>query len=367
MNELNKFIDEYTSKFYLNEDVNPDSYRKLSLKDKQLTTSHLTLLEFASIKELIGNITKKAKKNDFDLEALQKSGNMKYLKDIKDTKGDVTRCKNYSNIIELIKYSKAVNNRISNIDESQKNYLEKLNIIERAYDNLVKHKPLFVKAIVSELRDSNDTLKIATEFYSRIVGLLEVTFDVLYSASINAEFDYNVKPPMVKNISFRYSNELLDEPLMFIHYFNIMATSGKLKSMLEKINEDTYSLEVSIGRKLNENVLDVAFSLLSNSRIFDAIILFPIYLIRYITYLFKYMIASYNAINTNFEDAIKIKRSTNLTASEFDSYKKTTSGKDLKVQQSSRKSEMESDRFIKTISKEQLSSESNSSSSNVLI
>ena len=341
---LNEFLESLVETYYQGADVVPHAYRYLDKSDRMSVLGEKALSEYASVKELIGTLTiSNQGTEDPIVTALKSSGNSKYLEKIKASKGNVTKTANYKDIQELIKFSRMTNSQISNPTDGQVLYLDYLTVIEKTYEHLNSHASLFEKAIKVE-DNSKDDFKLITDFYVRIVGLAEIIFDILYSSSIKANIDYNKKVPTVVSVTFECDGNMIEDQIILLQYFNTMASSGRLRDLLNKNVQD--KMEDSMEQLKHENVLDVAFSLVSSSKWFDAIVLFPMYVIRYATYLFKYVWASYNAIDVSFKKSLEVSKN-NVTATEFNKYKAESKKRETTLDQSAKKATIESEDDMK--------------------
>lgn len=276
-----------------------------------------------------------------DLSAL-KLNKSPYFIDLERSGGDITKTSYYKTVGDLMKYSNSVNDQMiigstGSVSKGMSDYSNATAAIQQCIRYMEGNANNFRSAISKE-RTTANSRKLASMLYQSIVYLIQTTADILYSSSISADFDYNVKPPVAKNITFVYESGLIDEALEAIRTLNLALSNGTIRKFLSTgLQED---LDFALNQvSLNENIGDVVFSLISHFKMTDAIILLPIYLIRMVTYVIYYCYKLFKKISFNIEQSIELQKSKIVTRDQFDKYKHDTSKQGRVVGQNIRRAE----------------------------
>ena len=128
------------------------------------------------------------------------------------------------------------------------------------------------------------------------------------------------------------------------------------------------ALKESLDGCLNENFLDVAFSIILTSKIADSFLLFPIYIIRYVIYLVMYLYEGYNTINDAFQQAIELKGKKVVTTTEMEKLERKAASSEAVFNQASIKSQAKADSEIgNSVAIVQAGGNDSSFNSNVMI
>jgi hypothetical protein len=328
---IEAFLDGFAKKFYINEDVSEASYKKLSPQERRQVSAEMMIHEFREVKALQESVFTAL--NEFADYKAANSFNSVYFDKVRASAGDVTKTPNYANSQVLIKYS--LNTAEKSSTTESKTFVTKMQTLSDAAANLVKYRQKFQEAIKHETtKNGDDTQRVATQYYVNIVMQLDIAVDVLYSTSIKATFDHTTKQSYVKDLSFECAPTVLEDVCTNLHYFNSLAMTGKLSEILKGSNVD--ALDAASTRAVNENVLDVAFGLLTQSKTID-LLMFPIYMLRFGIYCVKYLMAMYGKLSFSHDRSISMLRSQNVTQAEFVGYKSDATHKALMVDQATRK------------------------------
>jgi hypothetical protein len=339
---IEALLEGVSKKFFTNEDTDKYAFEKLSPRDKAEVAAQATINEFASVMAE-GETAISAARDTLlaeDATAGFKADNAfneVYFKKVLASGGDITKTPNYANGQILIKYS------LDNANASPA-FIEKMGALQLASENMVKYKDYFIDAIKRELHDvKEDTKRIVTQYYVNMVLQLDVAIDVLYSSSLRANIDFTSKPAHVKSVYFECKDNTLTEALTNLHYFNSLAITGKLRSITSK--ESAEGLLAASSRVLTENVLDVAFALLTTNKWADMFLL-PLYAMRFVVYAVKYMIATYKKMTFSFDTSVEMIRKKTVSEPEFAAYQEDAGRKLLMVEQATHKAAADTARDV---------------------
>ena len=345
-----KTIEEISKAYFVNEDVSPRAFHALDDSHRRALCLEAALCEFlnqekspqdvrAAAQPQAGNDTLNGEKYN-----PESSLSVVYFNKILATKGDVTKTPNYANNRTLVGYAKQVAQTQPESKEG-KTFLVALGKIEDALDNLVKYKADFAKAIREESEKTDGQSSIVAQYYMNLVVMIDVNLDVLYSTSIQAEFDRNVRPSIVRAVSFQMREGAMDESLAIVHNFNSLAFSGKLR---QAIDEKNVAVLGEAKRRVlkEESIIDVAFSLIASNR-WTELLLLPLYTIRSVVYTVKYLTASYQRLKFSISQSVEFIRKTKVTEEEFRGYKADADKKFVSLDQASKKAAIEVSRDIK--------------------
>lgn len=337
---IDSFLDGFAKKFYINEDVSPAAYVKLSAQERRQVSAEMMIHEYREFKGMNESVFTAL--NEFADYKAANSFNSVYFDKVRASGGDVTKTPNYANSQVLIKYS--LNAAEKSKTDGAKTFIGKMQILSDAAENLVKYRSKFQEAIKHEAaKGVDDPARVATQYYVNTVMQLDIAVDVLYSTSIKATFDHSSKQSFVKDLSFESQASVLEDVCTNLHYFNSLAMTGKLSEILKGSNVE--ALDAASTRAVNENVLDVAFGLLTQSKAFD-MLMFPIYLLRFGVYCVKYIMAMYGKLVFSHERSIQMLRSQNVSQAEFVAYKNDAAHKATFVDQATRKAASDTARDV---------------------
>lgn len=338
-------IEEVSKGFFMNEDVSETSWRRLGAKEKAENTAAATICSLNSLlREDTPSLRDAVKRGEnaptVDGTSYQPSSSLNnvYFNKVLASRGDIRKCPNYQNNTVLISYATETVHRNKRTKESA-TFLSKISVLEQALAQMVRYAPQFEKAIAEESRDEKEEKKrVITQYFLNLVVAIDVGVDVLYSSCIRADIDYNVRPAVVQSVNFECkSTDFLEEHLTVIHYFNSLAVSGKLNQVLDARNHD--ALLMARDRILGEktNLMDIAFTLITTNKWTDLLLL-PIYLIRSVVYMVKYLTAGYSRITFSFGKSLEMMKKSRVTAEEFKAYSGDAQKKASALEQASRKS-----------------------------
>lgn len=369
------FIEEATKAYYMDSDTDEHSYRRLHEMEKKeqmalaLISSTVSLLQEGapSIKDAAN-----ASSSNETVEGEQynppNSLNPSYFNKILASNGDITACPNYNNIKFLINHAKTTVFNSPSTKESGI-FINKLSVIELAIDNLEKYKNQFYKAVTDELhKEAEEKRRIISQYFISIVTSIDVGFDVLYSYCMKADIDFNVKPPTVTSIRFECKDtHFLEGMLTVLHYFNSLAANGKLTRILENSTGSELLKDASVSfMQENANILDVAFTLITSNKFTDLLFL-PIYAIRSVVYVVRFLVASYKRILLSLSKSMEMAKKRSITADEFQKYSNEAKHKSVALEQASRKAAVEIDKDVRNIKHDVVPASANNVGSGMML
>jgi hypothetical protein len=330
--------------FYLNEDVDPHSFDKMKAGEKHLTAVQAVMHEsYRMLSERTDVIATAHAGEKFTPGA---SLSVAYFNKVLASKGDVRKTQNYVANKSLISYSKGIA-QAQGDDDGTRAYLQCVGVIEDAIGNLEKYAGQFATAMAAEASSMGDDVskRPVTQYFLNLVVMIDVTMDVLYCTSIQGEFDQTQKPPLLSKVSFKANPMVFDEAMTILRSFNSLAFSGKLKHAI-----DTGNFEALIDARKRvlheENVLDVAFALLTSNK-WTELLLLPLYTIRSVVYVVKFLTTSYSKISFSISQSLEMIRKTKVTQEEFAAYKRDADRKETAFDQATRKAAIETQRDIR--------------------
>ena len=350
------FIENATKAYYLNKDTTEYSYFKLHEMEKKEQMALALISSTVGVLREGAPSVKDAAKPVNNAETVNgesynppTSLNTAYFNKILASKGDVTHCPNYDNIRFLINYATTTVNGIPQTKESGI-FMNKLGVFELALDNLVKYKSNFFNVITDEMNnEENEKKRIVSQYFLSIVTAIDVGFDVLYSSCIKATIDYEAKPPVVNAIRFECKDvHFLEEHLTIVHYFNSLASNGKLTKILDSHGVDALKDASNSFIQEKANVLDVAFTLITTNKFTDLLFL-PIYAIRTVVYVVRFLTAAYNRILFSLSNSMEMVKKKTVKADEFERYSVEAKRKAAALDQASRKAAVEIERDVRTV------------------
>ena len=340
MKSVEQLINESARAFYTNEDVSPLAFSQLSATEKKEVAATLAICEFLNYSknsETVKEVANPSGNDTVNGESYHPAASLSvaYFNKVLASKGDIKKTPNYTNNRALLSYARSVVHAAKATPESDA-FMKKLTEFELALTNLEKYAPDFGKVIEQENKDYPDEKKrILTQFFTNLVVAVDVGIDVLYSSSIKANIDYSRNPAFVASVYFECKKDFMDEHITLVHYFNSLATTGKLRNILT--SGATATLLDAKSRILKEeNIIDVVFTILTSNK-WTELLLLPLYLIRGVVYLVKYMSATYQKITSSVAESIAMIRKQTVTEEEFKSYKKQADSKALMFEQASKK------------------------------
>jgi hypothetical protein len=317
---VESMLDRNTEAYYLNEAVDKDAFRKLPLKEAKLVRAEYALNEFvnATRKDVLDLI---ANSDEVDASTFDKisSEDLAFFKDLDNAQGDINRTKYNAAVISLLKTSMSVNDAMgSQQSPEQQEYSHNASIILRAISLLAQNARQLREIIQAEAANG-DSKKLGTSFFKLAVYLIQVSADLLYSNSIQADFDYTTKVPTVASLRFEYPAGLIDNQLTYINFISSRLSNGSLVKALQPTLSEACDQAVE-QVKLNENILDVIVGLVTHNTFTD-LLLFPVYLIRFLIYSVRYTFNIYKNISTGIEASIGVQKARIMTKSDFESFK----------------------------------------------
>ena len=399
-----KLIEGFAKDYFLGDNVRETEYRKLSVKEKKHLITEMVLTEYAG---LMQDMTNKALAI-FGRDVTQdgKSIRQARMTEIgtvlnESHYGDVTKLKAYNAIDHIIRYSKEVNSAAPHPTPEQQAYLDAIIVCETGIGYLKSHTAQFQAAIQKELPliqegHALDRAVVAYLFYSVMYNIFN-TANLIFGISFVADFDYTKKPPIANNIRFEFDGKEHVEDLAFIENFNNFASTGQLKEFLNKIdhtapnmdkqaylnniNNPNHSaaivkescipsfrdyLDRATSNMLSENVGDVAMAFMTSNKVLDLVFL-PIYFIRYMIYLAKYIVVSYKNVSASIQRSLDILKKQNLTSDEYQAYKHTMEKESMEDERGSDRAYATLDSHVKEDKALVATASSNSPTSNSLM
>lgn len=340
---LDESLTEIVKGYYINEDVTPASFNKLSAKERALVGCEATLYEFLDL-----NIHTSKNNAVFSLgpetlgDTVKSAGalNKAYFDKIIASGGDITKTAHYDNCKVLIGYALSTNDRAAGNSPEMKFFNDKITEFKIAIKNLEDHKDVLKHALAYEnvTYKNSPEQQIITQYYVNIVMSIDLGVDILYSASICADIDYTTKPAFVKSIRFECKKDFLSNHVAFIHQFNSLCMTGKLREMISKKSVD--QLVLAKDKLMQENVIDVAFAILTSNKFTEALLM-PLYMIRYCVYYAKYLSAAYTKIVFGFTESLAMIKKTHVSEEDFNAYKHSSDKKASAMSQASEKSALD--------------------------
>ena len=327
-----KILEENLRNQYMNEYTNSDDYRNLTKNEKVDLFAEYALNEFVNTAGIVdalfhnkGNVDEQFGKIEGSLK------NNKYFRDIDNSLGDITRTKNNQNLKNILEYALHANYHNSYSSDGTDKFNYAARDILKCIDNFERAKNR-LKSIITKESTRMNSRRIGAAFYRTSVFLVQMTGDILYSNSLKARFDYNLRPPVAKDIHYEYDSEVVDDMLAFIQYLNSAFANGRIFTALEDTLQE--ALEIASQKvSLQEGVLDTIFGLVTYFKSLDLLLLWPIYLTRAVTYWITYLFVSVNNIALDIDSSIAIQRSTTLTKEQYDDYASKAAVRGTKVSQ----------------------------------
>lgn len=331
---------EKSASFYANGILTESCFKGLDQFEKKEVLINSALSEFVNLKDVMKDFySKKMADAERDFTNMT-SQNSRFFKDVTKSAGDFTKSEQYRNIQSLLSYSieandsngKGINGRAS---EGQEAYDTAAMVIRNAIKNLVSKSSAFKQAITREAILPLEK-RYAFSTYLVLCYLIYSTTDVLYSSSLKANFDHNQKTPIATDIYFEY-NGGMENQLQYLTYFSENMSKGGINKLLSGVlteNFDNAAESVVLG----ENVLDVVAKLVLDSWVSDVVLL-PIYLLRQMVYIFKFVKTYFVNMAVDIEESIALQRSAHLSKVDYDSYKSKADNKLFAVSQAVSKAE----------------------------
>lgn len=345
---LNNLVENAIRDYYENDDTSPYAFSKLTPTEKKHQLSEMVLFEYAEIAQQvislgINVIRSEIEKSTVKERLLTNSGLDNV---VMRSMGDVTKLPDYTHINYIIKYSKELNAANKHPSAFETAYTNAIITCETTLALIKANAPHFKNAIQQEnlaLTSNNVEDRVIALFFYSIIYQLFNTTNLLFGKCFNAEFDFNNRPVIAKHIKFEYDGKSHEEDLAFLEAFNSYAKQGGLRDFLIKFDSakaDRKGISnvaqmnkriVTEGclrdqlnhytpKLLTENVGDVAFAFISSSKVLDLLFL-PIYVIRYMIYLFKYTVVSYSLISDQIAKSVEILKKQSLTQDDFRTFK----------------------------------------------
>ena len=317
----------YTNEYLLKED-----FRKLQGEDYKLAMMEYALSEYVNTSKIIDVLFdgKDGKDSVFADVEVSLKGNA-YFNDIGRSAGDITRTKHHKDVISLLQYSEHANQSSSYKSDGTVAFEQANYDIMKCISHFVKNAGRFKTIIAKEATNMNSK-RIGTAFYKMAVFLVQTTADILYSNSLKAEFDYNVKVPVANNVYFEYTNGVVDEMLTFIRYLNGAFLNGKIFTAIEETLQESFNAATS-RIELNEGVIDTVFGLVTHFKTLDLLFLWPMYLTRAVAYWVGYFYVSLKNISLDIESSLQIQKAQSLNKDQYDKYAHNAQVRGLKAQQ----------------------------------
>lgn len=324
--------------FYLNEYADKDSFKKLPDQEKIATALHCGLCEFVNVGNVVNSLFQGKKSIDNEELAKISVKDNAYFKDIDKSAGDISKTKHHNSMKNLLNYALQINATSNRKSDGTAQFEEAAQTILGCAQQFERNSNKFRSIITREASTANSK-QLGTAFYRLSVYLIQTAADILYSNSLNAEFDYNQKVPMANNIYFEYTNNVVDDMLVYINYLNAAFRSGKIFSALDgSLNEH---FEDATGKiELNEGLLDTVFGMVTHFKALDLALLWPIYLTRAIAYWVLYFYTTFKTISVDIDSSIALQKQTTLTKPQFDDYKQNAMRRGINASQSLSKAEV---------------------------
>ena len=345
---LKNLLENAIRDYYENEDTDKNAFRKLSKSDKRHQLSEMVLHEYAEIAQQVISLGINVIKNEIEKSNVQERllTNSGLDLVVMRSLGDVTKLPEYTHINYIIKYSKELNAANKNPNAFETAYTNAIITCETTLNLLRTNAPYFKEAIQREnttVTSNKVEERVVGLFFYSIVYQLFNTTNLLFGKCFNAEFNFNNRPVIAKHIRFEYDGKSHEEDLAFLEAFNSYSKQGGLRDFLIKFDSakndrkdiaDVARLNKRIvtegclrdqlnhysPKLLTENVGDVAFAFISSSKVLDLLFL-PIYIIRYMIYLFKYTVVSYSMISNQIGKSVEILKKQSLTQDDFRTFK----------------------------------------------
>lgn len=342
---LQENMEQKARSFFMNESVNADAYRKAPLEEKVSNAIHGALCEFANASTVIDTLFKGRKAIDNEELAKISVKDNAYFKDIDKSAGDIKKTKHHTNMKNLLDYGVQMNASARRTTDAARQFDEAAHAILTCASMFERNSQRF-RTIIMRENSTVNSKQLGTAFYRLSVYLLQTTADILYSNSLQAEFDYNQKVPVASNVYFEYNNGVVDEMLTYINYLNGAFRNGKIFNAIDgTLNE---AFEDALDKiSLNEGLLDTVFGMVTHFKALDLVVLWPIYLTRAMAYWVLYFYSSFKTINVDIDNSIKLQRQGVLGKAEYDTYKADASRRGMQAQQALARAEVTIDMSAK--------------------
>lgn len=376
---IDQFKNEIVRQYNINESTDKHFVRKMDSDTYKTSLVEATLLEYnALVTDAGAALGKGIAIGGTDALFYGDLG-----REIIKSHGDITKVKEYKAIKVMISIAKTTCNSTPKTPETDK-FVDNLHIIDTLIASITKNKDLFEKVIAKESKLPNNTLKFGSMLYVSLVVLVTTTFQSLFSSSIEAVFDENVPNGNVKSFYFTYKGDLeenFEQLSLHLEAFNNGTYRNIFNELLHEnltlkeqyafsrplINKSNLmeSLHDSNSKILNESLADLAVAFITSNSLTDALLI-PIYLIRYMVYLFKYTAITLTQINDNINKSLGIIKDNNLSKEEFTDYKESNAVDNNDLDQKSTKAVSDTDGAVRK-DKEVLEKQQQSSSNTIII
>lgn len=251
---------------------------------------------------------------------------------VKRSAGDITKVKHYDDVVSLINYSLNQRNIPIPRDETNSNaaYVSYASAISNLLSKMKQNAPAFKQAIQRESKLPEEK-RLSTSLYFGLATTAIMLASECYSSGIQASIDSSYTPPKVQ--SFYFTLNPRDVAIYQNMADQLNAVLARLPDFMNRGLSEQVMEGVDRIVELNENVLDVVFGLISRSTFLTDIVLVPVYLVRFLIYVFKYGVAYISKLSDSISESINILKKKDLDVQEFNAYKDTHSARNIALNQ----------------------------------
>lgn len=313
-NPLLEEIQERADKLYFNEFTTRTEFLKLSEMDKKSLIAQHVLIETQSTNDVIDTLFKGKKRIDNEELSKISTKDSDYFRDIDKSVGDIKRTKYHRDTVALLNYAIETNaaspRKNKEFDQAATDILQLISYLETNASKL--------RTAINKEASTANSKELAASFYRTVVYMIQSTADILYASGMKADFDYTGPKPTVGSIHFEM-NPIIEPMMLYIRQLNTVFRSGKVMKVFDgSLREAMDHAQKQLS--LNENVLDVAFGLVTQFKFLDLVLLFPIYLVRAISYWIMYFYATGKKLYIGIDESIEMRKKAVITKDEFDAY-----------------------------------------------
>lgn len=353
MSNVSNFINEKTKAFYQNDLLSEQAYNRLNTTDKNSAKLQAVLTEYVNMKEVFKDFFGgKVDSSEKELKALS-NAKAPLFQQISKSAGDIRKVQDAANVRELLRFAISTNNSYTGSASKSDLYsfINVANNITDLFDKMAASANDFKKAMIREASVASDK-RFVTNLYMSLAYLITVTGSVVYSSSLEADFDYTSAKPIVKNLYFSYKSDAVPEQVKYIGFAADQFRKGSQKKILQgMLNEEFEFAEERIA--LNENIFDVIVGLVAKSDLLSDLFLMPVYLLRWVVFSIKYLVGSIKSVSDNIAESIALQKQQLVTKDQFDDYKQRSNKLAFSMNQTAMKAdsavELEASKDKKTL------------------
>lgn len=334
--------------FYMTEGADANAFERLEKREYDHNMLEFGLTNYNAANAALKTLGAKMA-NALTSPQFREQRSSKLWRDVAATSGDITRLREYKNARNLLEYVIASNNSVSPDLARDSDVATATRIAQSIltlFDVRVRNRNLISSSIDRERKSTTKKDQGIYEAYYVLTTIyLIMIVDGFYGRAITAKIDYSTRTPTVSSVYFKVKDDEFD---VESNMTTLLNAEHKFFTVKQPITESF--AEISKAAELNEGVFDVIFAAISTNKLLDSTLLLPIYAVRMLVYAFFYAIEIVSTTSESLEQAIAMRSKQNITASEFDSYKKQADKRQSIVNQGALKaeasirSELESDR-----------------------